>query len=100
MAGTRLTQLLFLKLFTLQKSLRKNRKHSESPRHTCVHCGGFAPAAPRRARDRVSVPVWGLQLSLPLPVFGLVVHYTTNYLIGRGLILRRRSFWFKYIPVF
>ena len=33
----------------------------------------------------------GLLLSQPVPVKGLVVRYTTNYLIGRSPILRRRS---------
>ena len=91
-AGTRLTQLLFNRLFTPIKSLYKKHKHSESPRHTCVHCEGFAPAAPRRAWVRVSVPIWGLQLTLPLPVLALVSHYLTNKLIGRSPILKRRSF--------
>ena len=34
------------------------------------------------------MPFSGLRLSTPLPIFGLVVRYTTNYLIGRRLILR------------
>ncbi len=33
----------------------------------------------------------GLLLSQPVPVKGLVVRYTTNYLIGRSPILRHRS---------
>jgi hypothetical protein len=35
------------------------------------------------------VPISGLPLSRPAPVKGLVSHYLTNNLIGRGLILRR-----------
>jgi hypothetical protein len=31
-------------------------------------------------------------LSHPLPVFGLVGHYPTNYLIGRSPLLRRQAF--------
>ncbi len=33
----------------------------------------------------------GLLLSQPVPVKGLVVRYTTNYLIGRSPILRHHS---------
>src|SRR3989344_7805855 len=64
-------------------------EHWEFPCRTCVHCKGFAPAAPRRAGVRVSVPLSGLPLSRPVPIVGLVVRYTTNSLIGRQLILRR-----------
>jgi len=35
----------------------------------------FATAARRSVRVLVSVPFWGLQLSLPLPVKGLVSRY-------------------------
>ena len=56
------------------------------------HCARFLTAAARRRRDRVSVPVWGIALSRPLPVIGLVGHYPTNYLIGRRSIPKRRSF--------
>ncbi len=98
-AGTRLTQPLFHRLFAPMKSLYQRHKHSEFPRHTCVHCEGFAPAAPRRAWVRVSVPIWGLQLTLPLPVVALVSRYLTNKLIGRSPILKRRSFCFWNISV-
>ncbi len=37
----------------------------------------------------MSVPVWGVTLSRPLPIIGLVGHYPTNYLIGRGPIQER-----------
>src|SRR3989338_3445169 len=74
------------------KSLRVNRKHSESPRHACAHCGGFATAAPLRARTSISVSFSGQPLSWPLPVLGLVSHYLTNYLMGRRPIVKRRSF--------
>ncbi len=90
-AGTSLAHHLFAKIFTLGKSLPKG-KHLELPYHTFVHCKGFAPAAPRRARARVSVPFSGLPLSKPLSISGLVVLYTTNNLIDRQLILRRKSF--------
>ncbi len=67
-------------------------KHSEFPYHTCVHCKGFAPAAPRRARACVSVPFSGLLLSKPLWIFGLVSRYLTNSLIHRRPILKH-CFW-------
>jgi len=60
------------------------------PHHAFAHCGGFALAAPRRAWTLVSVSISGLLLSQPVPVIGLVVRYTTNYLIGRSPILGRR----------
>lgn len=87
-AGTGLAHHLFSKIFTLKKSPMKNIEHSGFPYHTFVHCKGFAPAAPLRARVSVSVPFSRLLLSKPLPIKGLVVHYTTNNLIGRRLILR------------
>ncbi len=58
----------------------------------CAHCPIFLTAASRRSRVRVSVPVWGVTLSRPLPIDGLVGHYPTNYLIGRTSISERRSF--------
>ncbi len=61
--------------------------HSGFPYHTFVHCKGFAPAAPLRARASVSVPFSGLPLSGPLPIFGLVGRYPANNLIDRRLIL-------------
>ena len=86
-AGTRLTLHLLTKLFTFSKSLTK-AKHLESPYHTFVHCKGFAPAAPRRARASISVPFSGLPLSRPLRIFGLVSSYLTNDLIRRRPILK------------
>ena len=38
---------------------------------------------------RVAVPFLGVALSRPLPVIGLVVYYTANYLIGRRPFLNR-----------
>ncbi len=64
-------------------------EHLESPYHTLVHCKGFAPAAPRRARVSVSVPFSGLPLSRPLRIIVLVGLYPTNKLIRRHLILCR-----------
>jgi hypothetical protein len=45
---------------------------------SCLHCPIFLTAASRRSLVRVSVPVWGLNLSVPLSIVALVVHYTTN----------------------
>ena len=63
--------------------------HAVSLRQAFAHCGRFSAAASRRSLDRVSVPVWLTILSDQLPVIGLVGHYPTNYLIGRGLIFKR-----------
>ncbi len=40
----------------------------------------------------MSVPVWGVALSGPLPVVGLVSRYLTNYLMGRSPLPRPRKF--------
>ena len=51
----------------------------------------FPTAASRRSLDRVSVPVWLIILSDQLSVLGLVSYYLTNYLMERGLILKRQA---------
>ncbi len=65
--------------------------HSGSPYRTGVQCKGFAPAAPRRARNLVSDSVSGLLLSQPVLIIGTVGRYPTVYLISRSHILWRRS---------
>ena len=55
---------------------------------SCLHCPIFLTAASRRSRVRVSVPVWGVTLSRPLLIAGLVSRYLTNYLIRRTLIFK------------
>ncbi len=85
-AGTGLAHHLFVKYITLDKSLSLD-KHEGLPYHTCVHCRGFAPAAPLRARTLISVSFWRSSLSRPLPIVGMVSHYLTIYLIGRHPIL-------------
>ncbi len=40
----------------------------------------------------MSVPVWGVTLSGPLPVVGLVGRYPTNYLMGRSPLPQPRKF--------
>ena len=97
-AGTGLSHHLFAKIFTLSKSQPEGR-HLGFPYHTFVHCKGFLPAAPLRARTLVSVSFSGLPLSRPVLIFGLVSHYLTNNLISRQLILWHRNFQRKYIPV-
>ncbi len=57
-----------------------------------AHCAIFLTAASRRSRARVSVPVWGVTLSGPLPVFALVGFYPTNQLMGRRPLPKRYSF--------
>ena len=66
--------------------------HAASLPQTFVHCGRFLTAASRRSLGRISVPVWLVILSNQLPIVALVVHYTTNKLIGRGPILSRKTF--------
>ena len=43
-----------------------------------LHCPIFLTAASRRSLVRVSVPVWGISLSGPLPIDVLVSRYLTN----------------------
>src|SRR5205085_3472083 len=49
--------------------------HAASLRHTCVHCGRFVTAAPRRSLGSVSVPMWPADLSARLRVVALVGRY-------------------------
>ncbi len=62
--------------------------HAASLRQGFPHCAISLTAASRRSLGRVSVPVWGIILSDPLPVVGLVGRYPTNYLIGRSPLFR------------
>ncbi len=73
-------------------------EHSGSPYHTCVHCKELLTAAPRRAGTSISVSLSGQPLSRPVRILDLVVRYTTNNLIRRRLIFRRRNFGRKIIP--
>ena len=45
---------------------------------SCDHCPIFLTAASRRSLVRVSVPVWGCNLSVPLDIVALVSRYLTN----------------------
>ncbi len=44
---------------------------------SCLHCPIFLTAASRRSLVRVSVPVWGISLSGPLPIVAMVSRYLT-----------------------
>ena len=81
--ATPLAHRLFGELFTLPKSLGITPGTPPSPVRLFTHCGGFAPGASRRTSALVSVPIWGLPLSRPLPVLGLTGRYPANYLMGR-----------------
>jgi hypothetical protein len=52
--------------------------HAALLRQAFAHCAISLAAATRRYLVRVSVPVWGVTLSRPLPVFALVGSYPTN----------------------
>ncbi len=58
--------------------------HAASLHQAFAHCGRFSTAASRRSLGSVSVPVWRIILSDPLPVIALVSRYLTNKLIGRN----------------
>ena len=45
---------------------------------SCLHCPIFLTAASRRSLVRVSVPVWGIILSEPLPIVALGSRYLSN----------------------
>ena len=64
--------------------------HAALLRQASAHCAIFPTAASRRSLGRVSVPVWLIILSDQLTIFGLVSLYLTNYLMVRGLILKRQ----------
>ena len=63
--------------------------HAALLRQAFAHCAIFLTAASRRSLARVSVPVWGVTLSRPLRIIGLVGRYPTNYLIRRRPIPKR-----------
>ncbi len=66
--------------------------HAASLRQACAHCGISVTAATRRCPGSVSVPMWRINLSVPLPVVALVGRYPTNKLIDRGLIPHQNPF--------
>ena len=58
--------------------------HAASLGQGFPHCRRFSTAATRRCLGSVSVPMSGIMLSHPVPIFALVSRYLTNKLIGRG----------------
>ncbi len=52
--------------------------HAAWLRQAFAHCAIFPTAATRRCLDRVSVPVWPINLSVRLPIEALVSFYLTN----------------------
>ncbi len=52
--------------------------HAALLRQTFVHCAIFVTAALRGGPGSVSVPMWRINLSVPLRVDALVSHYLTN----------------------
>ena len=62
--------------------------HAASLGQGFPHCRRFSTAATRRCLGSVSVPVSGIMLSHPVPIFALVSRYLANKLIGRGPLLR------------
>ena len=66
--------------------------HAALLRQGFPHCAIFPTAASRRSLGRISVPMWPIDLSVRLPVVGLVGSYPTNYLMGRDPISHRKGF--------
>ena len=73
--------------------------HAALLRQACAHCGKFLAAASRRSLGRVSVPVWLSVLTDQLPVTGLVGHYPTYDLMGRGPLSLRVAAFLAYASV-
>ena len=63
-----------------------------------AHCPIFLTAASRRSLDRVSVPVWGTNLSVPLDIVATVGRYPAVQLMSREPIRLRRIFIRRKMP--
>ena len=63
-----------------------------------AHCPIFLTAASRRSLDRVSVPVWGTNLSVPLDIVATVGRYPAVQLMSREPIRIRRVFILRTMP--
>ena len=63
--------------------------HAASLRQSFLHCAIFPTAASRRSLDRVSVPVWLINLSDQLTIVALVSRYLTNKLMVHKPISKR-----------
>ena len=64
-----------------------------------AHCPIFLTAASRRSLDRVSVPVWGTNLSVPLDIVATVGRYPAVKLMSREPIRLRRIFIPEAMPL-
>ena len=76
-----------LKMLTVHRTLF----HAAWLDQASAHCPIFLTAASRRSLDRVSVPVWGSNLSVPLDIVALVSRYLTIMLMSREPISYRIS---------
>ena len=63
--------------------------HAASLGQASAHCPIFPTAASRRSLDRFSVPMRPFDLSVRLPIVGLVCRCHANCLIGREPIFQR-----------
>ncbi len=70
--------------------------HAAWLRQAFAHCAILPTAATRRCLDRISVPVWPINLSARLPIVALVGCYPANKLMGGGPI----SWWRPKAPFF
>ena len=77
------------KRFTTQRAFLP---HAAWLGQTLVHCPIFPTAASRRSLVPVSVPMWGVVLSDPLPIVALVGRYPANQLMGRMAVRIRLIF--------
>ena len=59
----------------------------------------FLTAASRRSLVRVSVPVWGINLSVPLDIVAMVSRYLSIKLMSREPIRHHRSFNQQKMPL-
>ncbi len=72
--------LLVMFFLPVQKQFTHHRcfiLHAAWLDQACAHCPIFLTAASRRSLVRVSVPVWGISLSGPLPIVAMVSRYLT-----------------------
>ena len=90
--------MLILQVHVIYSSLKKEVynpqavfPHAVLLRQAFAHCGKFPTAASRRSLDRVSVPVCLIVLSNQILIVALVGYYSTNKLISRELLFRRKN---------
>ena len=94
--GTRVTLIA-----PVQKKFKIHRTvflHAAWLDQASAHCPIFLTAASRRSLDRVSVPVWGTNLSVPLDIVATVGRYPAVQLMSREPIRIRRVFILKKMP--